>query len=34
MLAIKLPNFTSTFHLTLIAILLIFGLLFWAVGTR
>jgi hypothetical protein len=34
MVAIKLPNFTSTFHFTLIAVLLIFGLLFWAVGTR
>jgi hypothetical protein len=34
MVAIKLPNLTSTFHFTLIAVLLIVGLLFWAVGTR
>jgi hypothetical protein len=34
MLAIKLPNLTSTFLFTLIAILLVIGLLFWAAGTR
>ena len=34
MLAIKLPSLTSTFHFTLIAVLLILGLLFWAVSTR
>jgi hypothetical protein len=34
MVAIKLPNLTSTLHFMLIAVLLIVGLLFWAVGTR
>ena len=34
MVAIKLPNLTSTFLFTLVAVLLIVGLLFWAVGTR
>jgi hypothetical protein len=34
MVAIKLPNLTSTFFFTLIAVLLVVGLLFWAVGTR
>lgn len=34
MLAIKLPNVTATFFVTLIALMLIIGLLFWAVGTR
>jgi hypothetical protein len=34
MVAIKLPNLTSTFHFILIGVLLIVGLLFWAVGTR
>ncbi len=34
MVAIKLPNLTSTFLFTFIAVLLIVGLLFWAVGTR
>jgi hypothetical protein len=34
MVAIKLPNLTSTFLFTLIAVLLIVGLLFWAVGSR
>jgi hypothetical protein len=34
MVAIKLPNLTSTFLFTLIAVLLRFGLLFWAVSTR
>ncbi len=34
MVAIKLPNVTATFFVTLIALMLIIGLLFWAVGTR
>ena len=34
MVAIKLPNLTSTFLFTVIAVLLVVGLLFWAVGTR
>jgi hypothetical protein len=34
MVAIKLPNLASTFLYTLIAVLLVVGLLFWAVGTR
>jgi len=34
MLAIKLPNLASAFLFTLVAILLVVGLLFWAVGTR
>jgi hypothetical protein len=34
MLAIKLPNLTSSFHFALIAVLLVVGLLFWAVSTR
>lgn len=34
MVAIKLPNLTSIFLLTLIAVLLIVGLLFWVVGAR
>jgi len=34
MVAIKLPNLLSTFLFTLIAVLLVLGLLFWAVGTR
>ena len=34
MLAIKLPNLASTFLVTLIAVLLVAGLLFWAVATR
>jgi len=34
MVAIKLPNPTASFFFTLIAFMLIFGLLFWAVGIR
>ena len=34
MAAIKLPNLTSTFLFTLIAVLLVVGLLFWAVASR
>jgi len=34
MVAIKLPNLTSTFVFTLIAVLVVVGLLFWAVSTR
>ena len=34
MVAIKLPNLTITFLFTLIAVLLVVGLLFWAVATR
>jgi nitrogen fixation-related uncharacterized protein len=34
MLAVKLPNLIGAFHFALIAILVIVGLLFWAVGTR
>jgi len=34
MVATKLPNTTATFFLTLIALMLIVGLLFWAAGTR
>lgn len=34
MVAIKLPNLTSIFLFTLIAVLLTVGLLFWAVGAR
>ena len=34
MVAIKLPNLTSTFLFTLIVVLLTVGLLFWAVSTR
>jgi hypothetical protein len=34
MVAIKLPSLTGTFHFMFIAVLLIVGLLFWAVGTR
>jgi len=34
MVAIKLPNPTATFFFTLVALMVIVGLLFWAVGTR
>ena len=34
MLAIKLPNLTSTFHFMLVAVVVMVGLLFWAVSTR
>jgi len=34
MLATKLPNPTTAFFITLIALMAIVGLLFWAVGTR
>jgi hypothetical protein len=30
----KLPNLTSTFHFMLVAVVVIIGLLFWAVSTR
>ena len=32
MVSIRLPNFTATFIFTVIAVLLIVGLLFWAVS--
>jgi hypothetical protein len=32
MLAVKLPNLTATFLFTVIAVLLIVGLLFWVVS--
>ncbi len=34
MAAIKLPYLTNSFLITFIAVLLIVGLLFWAVATR
>jgi len=34
MAAIRLPYLTNSFLITLIAVLLIVGLLFWAVATR
>ena len=34
MVAIKLPYLTSTFVLTLIGVMVVVGLLFWAVSTR
>lgn len=34
MVASKLPNPTATFFLTLMALMVIVGLLFWAVGAR
>jgi hypothetical protein len=34
MIATKLPNLTSTFHFMLVAVVVIIGLLFWAVSTR
>lgn len=34
MVAIKLPHLAGILHFALIAILLILGLLFWAVSTR
>ena len=34
MLAIELPNLTSTFHFMLVAVVVIVGLLFRAVSTR
>jgi hypothetical protein len=34
MVSIKLPNLTSIFLFTLTLVLLIVGLLFWAVGAR
>ena len=32
MVSIRLPNFTATFLITVIAVLLAVGLLFWAVS--
>jgi len=34
MFATKLPNPTATFFVTLVALMVIVGLLFWAVGAR
>jgi hypothetical protein len=34
MLAIRLPNLTSTLHFMLVAVVVMVGLLFWAVSTR
>lgn len=34
MLAIKLPNLTSTFHFILVVVVVMVGLLLWAVSTH